>query len=581
MTTKENTVPCTFESFGFKKEILEGINEAGFKVPSPIQEQVIPLILKGKDVIAQSHTGTGKTAAFGLPVMNNMKKDVGIELLVVTPTRELAAQISDEIFRLGKFAGIKTGTILGGHSYSRQLQLLKMGVQVLAATPGRLLDMLKSGKIQINEPFTVVLDEADEMLDMGFLDDIMEIFTFLPDNRQTMLFSATMPEPIRRLAQKILHEPVFVRAMTTGESTNIDIGQSYYVIEEHEREMAVIRLMEDQDPEKAIVFCRTKLEVDKLSTYFGARGYNAKALHGDMEQAQRNQVMTSFRKGLIDILVATDVAARGLDVADVTHVFNYHMPFDAKMYIHRVGRTGRAGHKGMAITLVTPSEFRTIQRIEKSVGSTIELKVIPTLKDIRAEKINRLAKELTDSTPDKDGLALVEKLEKEMDIKSLAVALASMLLGDDETTGPDQIGFTEKALRQLIQRDKESFRRDGYGGNRSHRDRNFRGGSDRKFHSDRKHSDDRKYSNDRKPYTPKPAGDSKPASDSKPAGDLKAKDGKPPFKDKKPYKDHKPFKDSKAPYSKDSDKFYKKPKEGDKKYPPKKHDSDKPKKHKD
>jgi ATP-dependent RNA helicase DeaD len=248
------------------------------------------------------------------------------------------------------------------------------------------------------------------------------------------------------------------------------------------------------------------------------------------------------------------------------------------MYIHRVGRTGRAGHKGMAITLVTPSEFRTIQRIEKSVGSTIELKVIPTLKDIRAEKINRLAKELTDATPDKDGLALVEKLEKEMDLKTLAIALASMLLGDDETTGPDQIGFTEKALRQLIQRDKDSFRRDGYGGNRSHRDRNYRsGGSDRKFHSDRKHSDDRKYSDDRKPYTPKPADDKKPAGDSKPV----SKDGKPPFKDKKPYKDHKPFKDSKAPYSKDSDKFYKKPKEGDKKYPPKKHDSDKPKKHKD
>ncbi len=561
---KENPAQVTFESFGLKKEILEGIREAGFKVPSPIQEQVIPLILKGKDVIAQSHTGTGKTAAFGLPVMNNMKKDAGIELLVVTPTRELAAQISDEIYRLGKFAGIRTGTILGGHSYSRQLQILKNGVQVLAATPGRLLDMLKSGKIQINEPFTVVLDEADEMLDMGFLDDIMEIFTFLPDNRQTMLFSATMPEPIRRLAQKILHEPVFVRAMTTGESTNIDIGQCYYVIEEHEREMAVIRLMEDQDPEKAIVFCRTKLEVDKLSTYFGARGYNAKALHGDMEQAQRNQVMTSFRKGLIDILVATDVAARGLDVADVTHVFNYHMPFDAKMYIHRVGRTGRAGHKGMAITLVTPSEFRTIQRIEKSVGSTIELKVIPTLKDIKAEKINRLAREISDSTPDKDGLALVEKLEKEMDLKSLAVALASMLLGDDETTGPDQIGFTEKALRQLIQKDKDNFKKYGYGGNRSHRDRNFRGGSDRKFHSDRKHSDDRKYGDDKKPYSAKPADDRKKSDD------------------KKPYKEHKPFKDSKPPYSKDSDKFHKKPKEGDKKHPPKKNDYGKSgKKHKD
>ncbi len=455
----ENRLECRFESFGFKKEIMEGIKEAGFKVPSPVQEQVMPLILKGKDVIAQSHTGTGKTAAFGLPVMNNMKKDIGIELLVITPTRELAAQISDEIFRLGKFAGIRTGTILGGHSYSRQLQILKSGVQVLAATPGRLLDLFKSGKIQITEPITIVLDEADEMLDMGFLDDIKEIFEFLPQKRQTLLFSATMPDPIRKLAQKILNEPVFIRAITTDDSTNIDITQSYYVIEEHERELAVLRLMEDQDPEKAIVFCRTKLEVDKLSTFMVARGFNAKGLHGDMEQAQRNQVMGSFRKSLFDILIATDVAARGLDVADVTHVFNYHIPFDAKSYIHRVGRTGRAGHKGIAITLVTPPEFRTIQRIERSVGSSIELKVIPTLSDLRHERTKRLINELIEFSPVKEGIELVENLEKEMDIKSIAVVLASMLLEDEgEDDGPDQIGFTKKKIKKLIEMERNRFK---------------------------------------------------------------------------------------------------------------------------
>jgi len=471
-TMTENKLPCGFESFGFKKEILEGIKEAGFKIPSPVQEQVIPLILRGKDVIAQSHTGTGKTAAFGLPVMNNMKKNIGIELLVITPTRELAAQISDEIYRLGKYAGIRTGTILGGHSYSRQLKILQSGVQVLSATPGRLLDMLKSGKIEISEPVTVVLDEADEMLDMGFLDDIKAIFEFIPVNRQTLLFSATMPELIRKLAHNILKEPVFVRAISTGDSTNIDIEQSYYVIEEHERELAVIRLMEDQDPEKAIVFCRTKLEVDKLSTFLVARGFNAKGLHGDMEQAQRNQVMGSFRKGLFDILVATDVAARGLDVADVTHVFNYHMPFDAKSYIHRVGRTGRAGHKGAAITLVTPSEFRTIQRIEKSVGSSIELKVIPTLRDLKEERTRRLVSELIELNPDKDGLNLVEQLEKEMDIKAIAVVLASMLLDEgEEDTGPDQIGFTKKRLKQLIEQDKNRFKRTGTSGFKKNRGR--------------------------------------------------------------------------------------------------------------
>ncbi|MFO7736472.1 MAG: DEAD/DEAH box helicase [bacterium] len=490
MDMKENKLSCDFESFGFKQEILNGIKDAGFKVPSPVQEQVMPFILEGKDVIAQSHTGTGKTAAFGLPVMNNMKKTVGIELLVITPTRELAAQISDEIFRLGKHSGIKTGTILGGHSYSKQLKMLKRGVQVLAATPGRLLDMLKSGKIKIKEPVTIVLDEADEMLDMGFLDDIRDIFKFLPEKRQTLLFSATMPEPIKRFAGKILQNPVSIRAISTDNSTNVDIEQSYYVIEENEREPAVIRLMEDQDPEKAIVFCRTKIEVDKLSTFFVARGFNAKGLHGDMEQAQRNRVMNSFRKSDIDILVATDVAARGLDVADVSHVFNYHMPFDAKSYIHRVGRTGRAGNKGRAITFVTPSEFRTIQRIEKSVGSRINLKVIPTLQDMKSDRVKKLAAELIKFPPAEDGVELVGKLEKNMDLKSMAVALASMLLVNETSaeSGPEQIGFTEKSLKKRIKQDRNRFWRNkntkrgrkGGGGSGKYRKKRRKSSSGRK-----------------------------------------------------------------------------------------------------
>ena len=332
MTEKfaEMATDTTFEAFGFKKDIMEGIIEAGFKIPSPIQAEAIPLILQGKDVIAQSHTGTGKTAAFGLPVMNNMLRNVGIELIVISPTRELASQISDELYRLGKFAGIRTCSILGGHSYSRQLKLLESGTQVLAATPGRLLDMLRSGKIEIVEPITVVLDEADEMLDMGFYEDIMAIFDFMPQKRQTLLFSATMPEEIRKLAENILTDPVSIKAETVEESTNTDIEQSYYIVEEEEKKPALTRLSEEQNPEKAIVFCRTKLEVDELSTFLVARGFNAKALHGDLDQSQRNQVMSAFRKGMIDILVATDVAARGLDIADVSHVFNYHIPFNAK-----------------------------------------------------------------------------------------------------------------------------------------------------------------------------------------------------------------------------------------------------------
>jgi len=456
----EMATDTTFEAFGFKSDIMEGIREAGFRQPSPIQAEAIPLILQGRDVIAQSHTGTGKTAAFGLPVMNNMQRDIGIELIVITPTRELAAQIGDELYRLGRFAGIHTCTILGGHSYSRQLHLLQSGVQVLAATPGRLLDMLKSGKIAVVEPMTVVLDEADEMLDMGFIDDIREIFEFLPANRQTLLFSATMPEPIRRLADTILHDPVFVQSNLNDESTNSDIRQSYYIVEEEEKDRALTRLIEEQSPEKAIVFCRTKLEVDRVCTLLIVRGFSAKALHGDLEQAQRNQVMSSFRKGLIDILVATDVAARGLDIADVTHVFNYHIPFNAKEYIHRVGRTGRAGKEGIAITLVTPSEFKNIRRIEKNVGSEIEVKVIPTLQNLREERVRRLLAEVMEATPTKSGLELVERLEEQLAPKSIAVILASMMLKkeepEDDTPEPEQIGFTEKKIRQLLRKDRES-----------------------------------------------------------------------------------------------------------------------------
>ena len=332
-----------FESFGLHDDIMKGIREAGFKTPSPIQQEAIPLILQKRDMIGQAHTGTGKTAAFGLPVMNNMSLTGNIELLVIAPTRELAVQVSDEIYRLGKFAGIRTGTVLGGQDYRRQIRMLERGVNVLTATPGRLLDLLKGGNVKNFTPSAVVLDEADEMLDMGFLDDIKEIFTYLPKKRQTLLFSATMPAPIKRLAQTILNDPVTVKTIDEDEMTNKDVQQLYYVIEDREREDAVIRLIDDQVPDKAIVFCRTRNEVDRLSNSLGARGYNTKSLHGDMEQRQRNEVMQGFRKGLIDVLVATDVAARGLDVADVSHVFNYHIPFDSKSYVHRIGRTGRAG----------------------------------------------------------------------------------------------------------------------------------------------------------------------------------------------------------------------------------------------
>ncbi|MCV6608179.1 MAG: DEAD/DEAH box helicase, partial [Campylobacterales bacterium] len=364
-----------FEEFELSSEVLKGVKEAGFKEASPIQQQAIPTVLRGVDVVAQAHTGTGKTAAFGLPIMSMMETDNKADVLVITPTRELAMQVSDELYKLGRFAGVRTVTIYGGQSYSRQIDQIKRGASIIVATPGRLLDLLESGRIEI-DPNYVVLDEADEMLDMGFLEDINKIFSHLPEKRQTLLFSATMPEPIKRLSAKILKNPEYIQ-ITERETTNKNISQEYYVVEEKERIDAVIRLMNYYDPEKSIIFCRMKREADDLAHNLTAKGYMAKALHGDMDQRSREDAIRAFKKGAVDTLVATDVAARGLDIQGVTHVFNYHIPFDPESYVHRIGRTGRAGKTGLAITLVTPMEFRELQRIKKIVGTTMEHKFVP------------------------------------------------------------------------------------------------------------------------------------------------------------------------------------------------------------
>jgi len=449
-----NTSPTdnttAFDTLGLHPDILAGVIEAGFRAASPIQAQAIPIVMAGHDLIGQAHTGTGKTAAFGLPAMSRIAHHKGVGLLVITPTRELATQVSDELHRLGRHARIQTATVYGGQPYRRQIEHIERGAQVVVATPGRLLDLLKSKSLRHFSPSIVVLDEADEMLDMGFLDDIKEIFTHLPEPRQTLLFSATMPKPIRQLAQNILHDPVTV-TVATSEATSKDISQHYYVIEESERDDATVRLIDSLEAEKSIIFCRTKSEVDRVNALLQAQGYTSLALHGDMDQRQREKAIAAFRRSA-EILVATDVAARGLDVSDVTHVFNYHIAFNPESYVHRIGRTGRAGRKGMAVTLVTPMELREIQRIQQRTGKDIVQSFVPTRAEMQASMADRLAEAIRHQPLNENAAPMLHALADEMDPAHLAHKLLSMLLEKQPIAGPETIGLRGERLKRTMER---------------------------------------------------------------------------------------------------------------------------------
>ncbi|MFW2578900.1 DEAD/DEAH box helicase [Aliarcobacter butzleri] len=469
----------TFNDFNFKELLQKAIDEAGFKEPSPIQEQAIPYILDGRDIVGQAHTGTGKTAAFGLPILNKIKAKSGVEAVVIVPTRELAMQVSDELYRFGKFLGINTATVYGGQAYARQIKLIENS-SVIVATPGRFLDLLRGDKISIKPKF-VILDEADEMLDMGFLDDIKEIFTFLPENRQTLLFSATMPTAIKNLAKTILKEPEFI-TLTKSDVTNSKITQTFYVVDEKERDDALIRLFDFKNPKKSIIFCRTKKDVDRLSTFLVSQGFMAKALHGDMEQKQREEAIRAFKSSKLEILIATDVAARGLDVNDVTHVFNYHLPFDSESYVHRIGRTGRAGKEGMAISIVTPHEFRMLQKIEKSIGTKLESKVVPNIGLVKKKKFAELKQQVLEQEIKDYALELVEELKEEFDVSTIAFKLASILSSSTCVQGNNHIGKSESDIEKLIEYASKGSDRDGGDRRRNNsRGRSRNGGGNSRF----------------------------------------------------------------------------------------------------
>lgn len=467
-----------FENLGLSETILRGVKEAGFTEPSPIQQEAIPIVLEGHDMVAQAQTGTGKTAAFGLPVMSKIDANGGVQVLIITPTRELCMQVSDELYKLGKYANIKTVAVYGGQSISRQVDLIGRGAQVVVATPGRLLDHLLNERLRDFNPQYVILDEADEMLDMGFLEDIEEIFKFLPKSRQTLLFSATMPREIRALADKILKEPKSVK-IESKEVTSENIEQYFYVVEDWERSDAVVRLIDFEDPSKAIVFCRTKKDSDELATTLVARGYPAKALHGDLEQRQREEVIKSFKAGKVLILVATDVAARGLDIDNVSHVFNYHIPLDPESYVHRIGRTGRAGKQGKAVTLVKPLEFRELNRIKQVTKAQIYHMEVPTLEDVKSKKIIKLVDKIKHQVISDEATELFAQMSNDMDISTLCMKLLSKIVSKNKAEGPSHIGIKGKNLERMIEA-KSQDRGGDRGGNRrgfGGRGGNYRGGN--------------------------------------------------------------------------------------------------------
>ena len=439
----ENTQEITsFEDLHLDRKILAALKDMGFEEPSPIQKGAIPLALEGEDLIGQAQTGTGKTAAFGIPIIQKInEKDHHIHALVMSPTRELCIQVADEISKIGRTKRVRVLPVYGGQPIERQIRSLKRGIQVVIGTPGRLLDHIRRGTIDLEYVNFLVLDEADEMLDMGFVDDMENIIKNVPPERQTMLFSATMPRPILSISKKYMRAPKMV-AIHKEVVTAPTIDQYYY--ETRDKVDGLCRILDTTDDCKMIIFCRTKKGVDELVIALATRGYEAEGLHGDLSQNQRDRVMKKFRSGQVDILVATDVAARGLDIDNITHVVNFDVPSDSESYVHRIGRTGRAGNSGVALTFITPREFRQLKLIERSIKTKILRGTLPTDASVlerQREQIVSKMQTILEQDRYQDYLPIVETLEKDYDIQDIAAAaLKFMQEGAKALEEPEEEG---------------------------------------------------------------------------------------------------------------------------------------------
>ncbi|HEV2132502.1 MAG TPA: DEAD/DEAH box helicase, partial [Longimicrobiaceae bacterium] len=430
----------SFQDLGLSPEITETIEGLGYEEPTPIQRQAIPLLLAGHDVIGSAATGTGKTAAFALPLVQTLDTDQrGVQALILAPTRELAVQVAEAVHRYGRHRRVTVLPVYGGQAIDRQLSALRRGVHVVVGTPGRLLDHIRRGTLDLSSVRYVVLDEADEMLDMGFIEDIEAILEETPADRQSALFSATFPPRITDLAKRHLRDPQRVMVKQEAMETPL-VRQVAYVVPRPHKLEALGRILDIEAPTSAIIFCRTRNEVDELTEALAIRGYRPEALHGGFNQAQRDRVMGRFREGVADLLIATDVAARGLDIEHVSHVFNYDIPQSPEDYVHRIGRTGRAGREGTAITLVQPREHRLLKGIERVVRQRIESGRIPTVADLRARRIELIRAAIRETLIE-DGYdsyrVAIQVLAEQHDPLDIAAAAAKLAAEASQGTEPE------------------------------------------------------------------------------------------------------------------------------------------------
>ena len=454
-----------FDELDLYPQVLRAIKEMGFEEATPIQSQAIPVVMSGVDVIGQAQTGTGKTASFGIPVLhkvdpNNKKTQV----IILSPTRELAIQVSEEIRKLSKYMhGVKILPVYGGQDINRQIKALKGGAQIIIGTPGRVMDHLRRKTIRCEAVNTIVLDEADEMLNMGFREDIETILEYIPEEgRQTVLFSATMPKPILDITKKYQHDAVTIKVVKK-ELTVPSIEQYYYDVKRKDKTEVLTRLLDYYNPKLSLVFCNTKKMVDELSEELKSRGYMAEGLHGDMKQAQRDRVMKAFRSGRVEILIATDVAARGIDVDDVEAVFNYDIPQDDEYYVHRIGRSGRAGRTGRAFTFVKGKEVYKLKDIMRYCKTKILAMPIPSSDDvaqIKAEKVMQGIGEIIENEDLKEMIEIIEKQVNDSDYTAMDIAaaflkqaLGQVNLENDRENGEidwDNTGAEEGMVRLFI-----------------------------------------------------------------------------------------------------------------------------------